>query len=275
MLHKKAPAKLNLHLEVLGIRPDGFHELVMVMQTVDLFDHISVSAEVTGVVSLSCSDPCLGVDESNLIVKAAVALKSHCKRPDLGAQLHLQKNIPIGAGLAGGSSDAATALLLLNDFWQIGLSMAELEQIAAKLGSDVPFCLKGGSQCCFGRGERLQALADLPSLGVLLIKDPSAQVSTPWAYGQCKQMRGDFYLTNEQDFEQRREQLRQGPLLQWFKGTKKTPMPMLRNDLQAVVAPAVPSVSKGISLLKEAPARLGNRPNKLGPEPLMAAASKP
>ena len=278
ILQKKAPAKLNLHLEVLGIRPDGFHELAMVMQTVDLFDHISASAGVTGVVSLSCSDPSLGVDESNLIVKAAVALKSHCNRPDLGAQLQLQKNIPIGAGLAGGSSDAATALLLLNEFWQLGLSMAELEQIAAQLGSDVPFCLTGGRQCCFGRGERLQALADLPSLGVLLIKDPSAQVSTPWAYGQCKQMRGDFYLTNEQDFEQRREQLRQGPLLQWFKGTREPPMPMLRNDLQAVVAPAVPSVSKGLSLLKEAPGLLaaamsGSGPSLFGLFPNRAGAA--
>ena len=139
ILQKKAPAKLNLHLEVLGLRPDGFHELAMLMQTIDLFDHISASAGVAGVVSLSCSDQSLGVDESNLIVKAAVALKSHCNRPDLGAQLHLQKNIPIGAGLAGGSSDAATALLLLNEFWQLGLSMAELGQIAAILGSDVPF----------------------------------------------------------------------------------------------------------------------------------------
>ncbi|MDA1169828.1 MAG: 4-(cytidine 5'-diphospho)-2-C-methyl-D-erythritol kinase, partial [Cyanobacteria bacterium] len=154
----KAPAKLNLHLEVLGLRPDGFHELAMVMQSIDLFDLISVEAADPGLVLLESSDPQLAVDQSNLIIKAAHALKNHCGRPELAAKLQLKKNIPIGAGLAGGSSDAASTLLLLNRFWQLDVSMLELQLLAAELGSDVPFCLSGGTQYCFGRGEKLEPL---------------------------------------------------------------------------------------------------------------------
>ena len=155
-LSLRAPAKINLHLEVLGLRDDGFHELSMVMQTLDLADELTVEPAPAGQVSLRCSDPQLPVDGSNLIVKAAELLRRHCGRPELSAQLSLSKSIPIGAGLAGGSSDGATALLLLNRYWNLQLSAAELQALAAQLGSDVAFCLQGGTQLCFGRGERLE-----------------------------------------------------------------------------------------------------------------------
>ena len=133
-------------------------------------------------------------------------------------------------------------------------------RFAAELGSDVPFCLEGGSQLCFGRGERLEACpGPTAPLGVLLLKDPGASVSTPWAYGRCRDWRGDFYLSLESDFEARREVLRHSPLLAALRGDG--PLPRLRNDLQAVVAPEVPSVGVALDLLR------------LGPEPLATAMS--
>jgi 4-diphosphocytidyl-2-C-methyl-D-erythritol kinase len=247
-LSLRAPAKINLHLEVLGLRDDGFHELAMVMQTLDLADELAVDPAPAGQLSLRCSDPQLPVDGSNLIVKAAEALRCHCRRPELSAQLSLTKRIPIGAGLAGGSSDGATALLLLNRYWDLQLSAGELHNLAAQLGSDVAFCLQGGTQLCFGRGERLEAIAAVARPSVLLIKNPNVSVSTPWAYGLCKERLGSGYLSSEADFERQRQALRQSPLLAWLKA-EQPPLPPLRNDLQQVVAPENESVKKGLALL--------------------------
>ena len=250
-LSLRAPAKINLHLEVLGLRNDGFHELSMVMQTLDLADELTVESAPAGQVSLRCSDPQLPVDGSNLIVKAAELLRRHCGRPELSAQLSLSKCIPIGAGLAGGSSDGATALLLLNRYWDLQLSAAELQALAAQLGSDVAFCLQGGTQLCFGRGERLEPIQRVAQPAVLLIKNPNVSVSTPWAYGLCKERLGSSYLNSEVDFEGRRQALRQSPLLGWLQGEQLQLQP-LRNDLQQVVAPQNDSVQKGLALLASA-----------------------
>ena len=250
-LSLRAPAKINLHLEVLGLRDDGFHELSMVMQTLDLADDLTVESAPAGQVSLRCSDPQLPVDGSNLIVKAAELLRRHCGRPELSAQLSLSKCIPIGAGLAGGSSDGATALLLLNRYWDLQLSAAELQALAAQLGSDVAFCLQGGTQLCFGRGERLEPIQRVAQPAVLLIKNPKVSVSTPWAYGLCKERLGSSYLNSEVDFEGRRQALRQSPLVGWLQGEQPQPPP-LRNDLQQVVAPENDSVQKGLALLASA-----------------------
>ena len=250
-LSLRAPAKINLHLEVLGLRDDGFHELSMVMQTLDLADELTVESAPAGQVSLRCSDPQLPVDGSNLIVKAAELLRRHCGRPELSAQLSLSKSIPIGAGLAGGSSDGATALLLLNRYWELQLSAAELQALAAQLGSDVAFCLQGGTQLCFGRGERLEPIQRVAQPAVLLIKNPKVSVSTPWAYGLCKERLGSTYLNSEVDFEGRRQALRQSPLVGWLQG-EQPQLPPLRNDLQQVVAPENDSVQKGLALLASA-----------------------
>ena len=250
-LSLRAPAKINLHLEVLGLRDDGFHELSMVMQTLDLADELTVESSPAGQVSLRCSDPQLPVDGSNLIVKAAELLRRHCGRPELSAQLSLSKSIPIGAGLAGGSSDGATALLLLNRYWNLQLSAAELQALAAQLGSDVAFCLQGGTQLCFGRGELLEPIDRVAQPAVLLIKNPNVSVSTPWAYGLCKERLGSSYLNSEADFEIRRQALRQSPLVGWLQG-EQPQLPPLRNDLQQVVAPENDSVQKGLSLLASA-----------------------
>lgn len=250
-LSLRAPAKINLHLEVLGLRDDGFHELAMVMQTLDLADELQVDPAPAGQLHLVCSDPDLPVDGSNLIVKAAELLRQHCGCPELSAQLTLTKRIPIGAGLAGGSSDGATALLLLNRFWELQLAPAVLHDLAAQLGSDVAFCLQGGTQLCFGRGERLEPIEATAHPAVLLIKDPSVSVSTPWAYGRCKERLGSSYLSSEAEFEQQRQSLRQAPLLAWLRGQQQE-VPPLRNDLQQVVAPENASVQKGLALLSAA-----------------------
>jgi len=263
-----APAKINLHLEVLGLRPDGFHELAMVMQSIDLADQLVISPSADGQIQLSCDRSDLTTGGDNLIVRAAELLRSRVGLPELGARMTLRKRIPIGAGLAGGSSDAAAALVGLNELWGCGLEAADLHAIAASLGSDVPYCLEGGTRLCFGRGEILEPLTgagpgEAPGLGVLLIKHPEASVSTPWAYGRCRELRGDFYLEGEADFAQRRDALRNGPLPAALRG--EGPLPRLRNDLQAVVEPEAASVREGLALLRRAEAALAVAMSGSGP----------
>ncbi len=260
-----APAKINLHLEVLGLRADGFHELAMVMQSLDLCDRLQLRNRADGEIRLRCDDPSLPVDGDNLIVRAAQQLRAHVGLPELGADLRLEKRIPVGAGLAGGSSDAAAALVGLERIWGLHVDAAALHALAASLGSDVPYCLEGGTRLCFGRGERLEpALGDDSlTLAVLLVKHPQVSVSTPWAYGRCRERRADFYLTEEADFEVRRRCLRQGALLAALRG--EGPLPPLRNDLQAVVSAEVPHVADGLALLQRAETALAVAMSGSGP----------
>ncbi len=259
-----APAKINLHLEVLGLRPDGFHELAMLMQSIDLEDRLILRERDDGHLQLSCDQPGLPTDGTNLISRAALLLQQRLEGPTRGAEIQLEKRIPIGAGLAGGSSDAAAALVGLNQLWNMDLPPATLLELAAELGSDVPFCLAGGSQLCFGRGEQLEPFpASADPLAVLLIKDPSVSVSTPWAYGRCRELRSDFYLDCEADFEQRREHLRRGQLLAALRGERG--LPLLRNDLQAVVEPEQASVRQGLALLRSVSDALGVAMSGSGP----------
>jgi 4-diphosphocytidyl-2-C-methyl-D-erythritol kinase len=260
-----APAKINLHLEVLGLRPDGFHELAMLMQSIDLGDELELANTADGTITLRCDQPDLSCGPDNLIVQAAERLRRHVGLPELGARLHLRKRIPLGAGLAGGSSDAAATLVGLTTLWGLQLPQAELHDLAAALGSDVPFCLGGGRQLCFGRGEQLEPVAsgEAPLPAVLLIKHPGVSVSTPWAYSRCRAQREDFYLSDEADFEQRRAALRGGPLLAALRGER--PLPPLRNDLQPVVEPEVPSVARGLAVLRQAPGTLAVAMSGSGP----------
>ena len=142
----------------------------------------------------------------------------------------------------------------LNRLWGLGQSQAQLEALAADLGSDMPFCVAGGSQLCFGRGERLEPLPPISQpLGVLLVKNPEVSVSTPWAYGECRKVRSDHYLDGEEAFEQRRQVLRAAD---WLHPLQASTPPPLRNDLQAVVAPQTPSVRKALEILDPLPGRL-------------------
>ena len=246
-----APAKINLHLEVLGLRDDGFHELAMVMQSIDLADELTCQNTADSCIHLRCDVDGLSTGGDNLITRAAELLRSRSGFNELGASMHLTKRIPIGAGLAGGSSDGAAALVALNTLWGLGHSQQQLESMAAELGSDMPFCVAGGLQLCFGRGERLEAApAPAAALGVVLVKDPTVSVSTPWAYGECRRLRGEHYLSDEEAFEQRRDGLRRAD---WLVSMQADCVPPLRNDLQDVVAPQTPSVLTALSLLKQLP----------------------
>ena len=243
-----APAKVNLHLEVLGLRGDGFHELAMVMQSIDLADRLGFTNRSDAGLHLSCDDPTLSIGNDNLVVRAAELLRERSGFRELGATIHLEKRIPIGAGLAGGSSDGAAALVGLNALWGLGYTQADLERFAADLGSDMPFCVAGGSQLCFGRGEQLEPLPPIQEpLAVLLVKDPDVSVSTPWAYKRCRELNADRYLKGEKAFAVRRSHLRQSD---WTHPIRAAAPPPLRNDLQAVVEPATPAVQTALKLLR-------------------------
>jgi 4-diphosphocytidyl-2-C-methyl-D-erythritol kinase len=161
------PAKVNLHLEVLGRRPDGFHELRTVFQTIDLWDVLE--AEPGPDLALSCDDPSLACDGSNLVLRAAQRLRDRLgPGPGPGARLRLRKRIPAGGGLGGGSSDAAGTLLLLNRLWQGGLDRASLAELASEIGSDCAFFLWGGTAIGTGRGERIEPLPPGPDVDLVL-----------------------------------------------------------------------------------------------------------
>jgi 4-diphosphocytidyl-2-C-methyl-D-erythritol kinase len=155
-----APAKLNLFLEVLGKRPDGYHELDTVMVLTDWYDALTLREETPGRITFACDDPSLPTGMENLVVQAAERMRSELGiSGERGAHIELRKTIPAQAGLAGGSSDAAGALLGLNELWGLGLSRERLGRIAASIGSDVPFfCHQVPAARCRGRGERVDAI---------------------------------------------------------------------------------------------------------------------
>lgn len=165
MIHLLAPAKLNLTLDVLRRRPDGFHELRTILQTVSLADELSL--EASDEVRVSCSDPALA-GPSNLVGRAAALLRDRAG-VQAGAAIHLEKRIPTAAGLGGGSSDAAATLLGLNRLWRLDWPRERLLPIAALLGSDVPFFLWGGTALAEGRGERITTLPPLRGMWFVLI----------------------------------------------------------------------------------------------------------
>ncbi|MBI4354051.1 MAG: 4-(cytidine 5'-diphospho)-2-C-methyl-D-erythritol kinase [Candidatus Omnitrophica bacterium] len=180
MLRLHAPAKLNLFLHVVGKRPDGYHELETLFERIDLADELTFAPAAR--LQLTCSDPSLDTGPSNLVTKAAVLLQE-ATGISTGATIHLTKRIPIAAGLGGGSSDAATALLGLNRLWAAGLSRQTLRELGAQVGSDVPFFLE---EAAFGigrgRGERCEALAEpWPSLWHVLVS-LDARLSTQEVY---------------------------------------------------------------------------------------------
>jgi 4-diphosphocytidyl-2-C-methyl-D-erythritol kinase len=175
-----APAKINFTLEVLGKRRDGYHEVRMLMAGVSLFDKLSFEPRPD--LLLECSQSPSGLDcgASNLIVKAARLLQKRSGKT-LGARIRLDKEIPLGAGLAGGSADAAAALLGLNRLWQLDYDLGVLRKLGAMLGSDIPFCLESGWAIASGRGEKLKPFSQRKKFYLVLL-NPGFEVSTKWAY---------------------------------------------------------------------------------------------
>lgn len=176
-----AYAKINLLLSVRARRQDGYHEIESVMQTLDLHDRLDIRLTDSGKTEIRCSRPYVPTDERNLIWKAAARFYEKTGVSMTGLSVRLEKNIPVGAGLGGGSSDAAAALTALNSLHHMGLPKEELAEIAAGIGADVPFFIFGGACLARGIGEKLTPIPSLPNLPVLIVKPPFS-VSTPKAY---------------------------------------------------------------------------------------------
>jgi len=181
-LEKNSPCKVNLLLNILGRRPDGFHELETVMHPVNVFDTLDF-VRVTRGLHLTCSDPSLPTDSGNLVHRAAMAFLHKTEIRD-GVRIHLEKRIPLAAGLGGGSGNAATTLIGLNEIFGKPLSTKALHTIAESLGSDIPFFLQTRPALATGRGEKVQSLDSFPALrgASFLLVHPGFGIATAWAY---------------------------------------------------------------------------------------------
>jgi 4-diphosphocytidyl-2-C-methyl-D-erythritol kinase len=246
-IEARAYAKINWLLEVGGIRPDGYHELSTLFQTIDLYDELSV--EISDELSLEIVDSPLKPDDSNLVLRAARALKTEIEESGFepsGARIKLRKKVPIGAGLGGGSSDAAATLIVLNELWSAGLTRRELAVLGAQIGSDVPFFLTGGTAWGTGRGTDIEPIDDIDSPFLLLV-NPRIEVSTARAY------RAFDELTDN----------RSGPILTTCSFLSSDQLfTQARNSLEPVVERLYPEV-----------AAVRNRLISLGGDPVMMSGS--
>ncbi|QCS48242.1 4-(cytidine 5'-diphospho)-2-C-methyl-D-erythritol kinase [Picosynechococcus sp. PCC 11901] len=244
-----APAKINLYLEILGDRPDGFHELVMVMQTIGLYDRIGVRQNRSGEINLYCQHPEVPLTASNIAYRAAQLMMMRFAdiytRVGGGVDITIEKNIPVAAGLAGGSTDGAAVLVGLNLLWDLGLTQPELQTLAAELGSDVPFCIGGGTAIATGRGEILDPLPDLDGIPIVLAKYSNIAVSTPWAYQTYRAQFGEHYLQDAASWHTRMTQIHSGGLIKAIQQKNIQAIAReLHNDLEKVVLPEFPQVQQ-------------------------------
>lgn len=220
----KAPAKVNYRLDVIRRRPDGYHDLRMVMQRVNLCDDITVTLTDTPGVTVTCGKTGVPDGPGNIAWKAANALLD-LAGGNRGAAIEIAKNIPVAAGLGGGSSDAATVLMGMNELLGLGLSEQRLMEIGVTLGADVPFFIFKRTALAEGIGEQLSAMPEMPGVWVLLV-NPGVAVSTAWVYRNLQ-------LTN-------REALARLP--QSYRGIEDI-CSILSNDLEAVTIPAFPVIA--------------------------------
>ncbi|MCI8632440.1 MAG: 4-(cytidine 5'-diphospho)-2-C-methyl-D-erythritol kinase [Lachnospiraceae bacterium] len=180
-VRQRAYGKINLALNVGETRPDGFHEVAMIMQHVSIWDEITLIRRDDTEITLECNLPFLGANEKNIAYRMALLMQ---KRYGLGGfHVRLFKKIPIAAGMAGGSADAAAVIKAVNRLFGLELSMDEMMRLGTELGSDIPFCLLGGTCLATGRGERLERIAPMRETHVALVK-PNFGISTPWSYAQ-------------------------------------------------------------------------------------------
>ncbi|CAM3229170.1 4-(cytidine 5'-diphospho)-2-C-methyl-D-erythritol kinase [Sporolactobacillus spathodeae] len=177
---EKAPAKINLSLDVLGLRPDGYHEVRMVMTTIDLSDRVECESIPQDIILLHASESYIPEDGRNFAYQAADLIREKYGIKE-GVRIFIQKKIPVAAGLAGGSSDAAATIRALNRLWSLEMTNEDMQEIAVQIGSDVAFCLHGGTALATGRGEIIDPLPDLPPCWVVLVK-PDVSVSTAQVY---------------------------------------------------------------------------------------------
>jgi len=225
-----APAKINLTLEILERRPDGYHNLRSVMQAISLHDTISIEASPDEEIMMLGGSPDAPPNENNLVYRSAAAL-ADATGCGLGARIALTKRVPVGAGLGGGSSDAASTLLALNRMWKTGLPGDRLAQIAATLGSDVPFFLTGGTSLAEGRGEVLSSIASPPGMWLVVVY-PMAPLSTPSVYHRFASERGPVTVASR---------VVENMTAALAAGTGDAAAAALHNDLQAVAFKMCPT----------------------------------
>lgn len=241
-----APAKINLYLEIIGDSPtSGYHELAMVLQSIDLADRIDLRPLGTETIRVRCDDAQVPADKNNLAYRAADLLARQFPTAFArygGVEIVIHKNIPVAAGLAGGSADAAAVLVGIDLMWQLGLTQSELQELGAKLGSDIPFCIAGGTALATGRGEKLSPLPDLDNLYVVLAKYRNLSISTAWSYQTYRQQFSNDYCPPD-DVECRRQRVHSGPMVAAIahKDAAKIGQ-LLHNDLEKVALPVYPQV---------------------------------
>ena len=249
----------------------------MVMQSVGLADRITVRSLSTPIIRLRCNHPDLPSDQNNLAFKAAALLQNQfptAMKQYGGVEIILEKHIPIGAGLAGGSSNAAAVLVGLDMLWQLGLTQSELQIFGAELGSDVPFCIAGGTAIATGRGEQVDSLYGIDTLFVVLAKYQSLSVSTPWAYQAYRQAFASTYGDVNVEGKNRREALRSGPMVTAIGHQNGVEIGHhLCNDLEKVVLPEHPSVQRLREVMAEC-GGLGTLMSGSGPTVFTLTASQ-
>lgn len=221
----KAPAKVNYVLDVIRRRPDGYHDLRMVMQRVNLCDEITISLTDTPDITVTCGKNGVPDGPGNIAWKAARILLDMAGTGQ-GAEITIAKNIPVAAGLGGGSSDAASVLMGMNELLGLGMSDQRLMEIGVKLGADVPFFVFKKTALAEGIGEQLSAMPDMPTTWVLLV-NPGVHVSTGWVYRNLQ-------LTNRDELAK----------LPYFYGTIEDICSILSNDLESVTIPAFPVIAE-------------------------------
>lgn len=239
----KAAAKVNLYLEITGNRPDGYHDLVMVLQSIDLCDRVDIRKTIrkigTDKIQVTCTNPEVPCDRTNLAYKAAALMQS--AYPEIGGlEIAIDKQIPMGAGLAGGSANAAAVLVGIDRLWELGLTQSQLCDFAAQLGSDVPFCVTGGTALATGRGEILSPLPDLADLVLVICKPRQIAIATGWAY---QTFRSQNLLTTSKVKEQN---LSSQMVKAITSGGESAPTKigrLLYNDLERVVLPEYPAIA--------------------------------
>lgn len=229
-VRETAYAKINLGLNILGKRNDGYHEVSMIMQTIDLKDTVTITAVKKPGIHVKTNIPGLSCGEDNLAYKAAKLLADYAKiEPSIS--ISLNKEIFMAAGLAGGSADAAAVLRGLNRFWNLGLNIQELETMSARLGSDIPFCIGGGTMLAQGRGEILTKLPNIPEQFVVLAKPKGLEVSTAWVYKNYNPQR----VVKAPDIVQLKQNLANG---------MHACTPYMSNVLETVTIPGYPVIAQ-------------------------------
>ena len=177
----KSRAKINLSIDVLGKREDGYHLVEMIMQTIDLYDIIKIKEIEIDEININSNSSDIPLNENNIVYKAAKVLKDQFNIKN-GVEIFIEKNIPVAAGMAGGSSNAAAVLVGLNKLWKLNLSEVRLQEIGLKLGADVPFCISGNAALAQGIGEELTYIKGLSKDTVILVCKPNLFVSTKEVY---------------------------------------------------------------------------------------------